>query len=187
LSAVGVNPRRVEQPRWLLLAALLLAPAVHAEVTAASDQGFVSEHTLLLAAPPARVYQALTAEISAWWDANHSYSGEAANFSLDARAGGCFCEQLSHGGSVMHMQVVFAQPGVLLRLRGGLGPLQGMGISGSMDFALRADPANPEMTLLQYRYVVSGYAPDGVGALAEPVDQVQLGQLKRLQAYLAAD
>jgi hypothetical protein len=39
-------------------------------------------------------------------------------------------------------------------------------------------------TRLDYRYVVSGFAPGGLVGLAEPVDQVQLGQLERLAAYL---
>lgn len=137
----------------------------------------------MLAVPPARAYEALTDEVSAWWDPAHSHSGDAKNFSLDARAGGCFCERLPNDGSVMHMQVVFADPGRLLRLVGGLGPLQGMGISGSMDFALEAEG---DGTRLRYRYVVSGYAPDGLEALADPVDRVQGGQLERLRAYLSS-
>ena len=181
--------RRKADWQCILMAAvaLLSATAVRADVSAVSDAGFVSEHTLILAAPPAEAYQALTAQISRWWDARHSYSGKAENFSLDASAGGCFCETLPNGGSVMHMMVVYADPGVLLRMVGGLGPLQGMGVSGSMDFALEPNPASADgsSTLLQYRYVVHGYVPGGMEAFAGAVDQVQLGQLLRLQAYLA--
>jgi len=172
----------------VLLAALLPLTGAYAEVTSASAAGFVSEHVLVLPATPEEAYRALTQEISAWWDADHSYSGAAANFSMDAREGGCFCEKLLNGGSVMHMQVVYADPGVLLRLVGGLGPLQGMGVSGSMDFALESltETSGGKGTLLTYRYVVHGYAPGeaGVGAFAEAVDRVQLGQLLRLQSYL---
>ena len=169
--------------RWLAVLALIQSVAVEAEVVAADARGFVSEHVLVLQADPASAYSALTAEIASWWDPAHSYSGVGANFSLDARAGGCFCEALPDGGSVMHMQVVYAAPGELLRLEGGLGPLQGMGVSGAMTFGLEAMADG--RTRLTYRYVVSGYAPDGLAALAEPVDQVQLGQLQRLAAYLA--
>ena len=183
--------RRIADWRRFLVAAVavLTVATVRADVSAVSDAGFVSEHTVILAAPPAEAYQALTAQISQWWDAAHSYSGKAENFSLDATAGGCFCEQLPGGGSVMHMMVVYADPGVLLRLVGGLGPLQGMGVSGSMDFALEPNPASADgsSTLLQYRYVVHGYVPGGMEAFASAVDQVQLGQLLRLQAYLAND
>lgn len=167
----------------LLTASVFATGPGFAEVTAAAADGFVSEHTLVLEADSARAYRALTEEVSSWWDASHSYSGEAANFSLDARAGGCFCEVLPDGGSVEHMHVVFAEPGRQLRMQGGLGPLQAMGLSGSMTFELSPDGSG--RTVLRYRYVVSGASISGLAALAEPVDRVQLGQLMRLAAYLA--
>ena len=151
-------------------------------MTSVADSGFVSEHELTLNGSPDRVFAALTDEVFAWWDASHSYSGVAANFSLDARAGGCFCEALPDGGSVEHMRVVFAQPGRQLRMQGGLGPLQAMAIHGSMVFSLEA--IESDRTLLRYSYSVSGYLPGGLAGLAQPVDQVQLGQLQRLAAYL---
>jgi len=165
-----------------LLAVSLLNSPVLAEVTAVAADGFVSEHTLVLEADPMRAYQALTDEVGRWWDAAHSYSGEASNFSLDARAGGCFCESLPNGGSVEHMRVVLAKPGAMLRMQGGLGPLQAMGVTGSMSFELTADDGG--RTVLRYRYAVSGASVSGLAELAEPVDRVQLGQLKRLAAYL---
>lgn len=170
-----------------LLGLALCCGSVQAQVLARSETGFVSEHVLLLAAPPLVAYRALTEEVHAWWDAAHSYSGAAQNFSLDARPGGCFCETLP-GGGVEHMRVVHAAPGQRLQLVGGLGPLQELGASGTMSFVLRASDTGTE---LRYRYVVNGSVPDallpgGLAALAEPVDQVQLGQLKRLQAYLQA-
>ena len=165
---------------FLLLS--LLPAGLRAEVTAADDGGFVSEHELVLDADPHRAYAALTAEVGKWWDPNHSISGSTAGFSLDARAGGCFCEALPDGGSVEHMRVVFAAPGEMLRLSGGLGPLQAMGATGAMSFGLSAREEGG--TRLQYRYVVSGFAAGGLQSLAEPVDRVQLGQLRRLAAYL---
>jgi len=164
------------------VALLLLSGETSAELVAVEAGGFVSAHELVLNASPAEAYRALTDDVSAWWDADHSYSGDAANFSIDARAGGCFCEKLPNGGSVMHMQVVFASPGTLLRMVGGLGPLQGMGVNGAMDFAF--EPAG-DGTRLKYRYSVHGFVPGGLDAIAPAVDRVQLGQLERLQAYLA--
>ncbi len=157
------------------------ADAARAEVTAVSEHGFVSEHELDIAADPERVYQALTGGIHLWWDAAHSYSGKAENFYLEARARGCFCEKLSSGGSVRHMQVVFADPGKQLRLSGGLGPLQTMGVAGSMSFVLVAQPPG---TRLEYRYEVGGFTAGGLAALAGPVDRVQFAQLNRLKAYV---
>lgn len=157
---------------------LLLAFAARGEVTAAGPNGFVSQHRLTIMAPPARVYRALTEEVHAWWDASHSYSDDAANFYLEPRALGCFCEKLPRGGSIAHMQVVYVDPGVALRMVGGLGPLQGMGATGAMEFRLAATDHGAQ---LDYRYHVTGF---GSGPMAEPVDQVQLGQLQRLKRYV---
>jgi hypothetical protein len=172
--------------RCLVGAALVLpmtAPAA-AEVIAAADHGFISSHEIVLEAEPLVAWQALT-DVGLWWDASHSHSGDAANLSLDAIAGGCFCESLPNGGSVMHMQVVYAAPGKLLRLSGGLGPLQGMGVSGAMTFTL--EPTDGAHTLLHYRYVVSGFLPGGLAGFAEPVDAVQHGQLMRLAGFLSGE
>jgi uncharacterized protein YndB with AHSA1/START domain len=161
------------------LGLLLCVARASAELTASSPSGFISEHDITIAAPPQRVYDALTAEVGRWWDPAHSYSGNAANFTLDARAGGCFCERWS-SGEVRHMTVVFVEPGRTLRLTGGLGPLQSMTVNGSMTFTLEGGAT----TRLHYRYAVSGWSPDGLTALAEPVDRVQLGQLLRLKRYV---
>ncbi len=80
------------------------------------------------------------------------------------------------------MRVVFANPGKTLRLLGGLGPLQEMAVEGSMNFELKADEKG--QTVLHYRYAVSGHVPGGLKGIAGPVDQVQLGQLQRLQSYI---
>lgn len=167
--------------RLSVLAVALLGGGAQAAVTEVSAAGFVIAHELELPGEPARVYAAIT-DVSAWWDAAHSYSGEAGNFTLDPRAGGCFCEALPDGGSVEHMRVLFAAPGTLLRLSGGLGPLQGLGAGGVMDFAL--SPADDGHTTLRFRYTVSGYVPGGLEDMAGPVDGVLGGQLARLAAYL---
>ena len=97
-----------------------------------------SEHVLDIEAPPAQVYTALTEDVGCWWDADHSYTGDAHNFSMDARAGGCFCEDFPNGGSIEHLRVLYADPGKFLRMQGGLGPLQSMPVSGVMDFEVTA-------------------------------------------------
>jgi uncharacterized protein YndB with AHSA1/START domain len=163
------------------LLAITLSPSIRAEVVAKSSAGFVSKHTLNIAAPPQRVFEALTDDVGRWWNPEHSYSGAAANFSIDARAGGCFCERLKDG-SVEHMTVVFVARNSVLRMIGGIGPLQSMAVTGSMTFALA--PADSGGTKLQYEYAVGGYSPEGLEDLAEPVDRVQLGQLQRLQRFI---
>lgn len=171
--------------RLVLLLGLtaLWLPAARAEVQTATSAGFVLTQEITLAADAARVFRAL-AEVSEWWDPAHTYSGEADNLSLELRAGGCFCEALADGGSVEHMRILFAAPGKLLRLGGGLGPLQGMGASGVLDFALEGERQGA--TRLRLRYTVGGFAADGLAAMAAPVDQVLAVQLERLAGYLTA-
>ena len=153
-----------------------------AEVSRVTEHGFTSTHRLVLQASPADAYRTLTDDVHLWWDADHSYSGNANNFSITAKGGGCFCEQLSTGGSVEHMHVVYADPGNLLRMTGGLGPLQAMGVSGAMSFEFKIN--NRSQTELLYTYVVNGYQYGGWSRMAEAVDQVQLHQLSRLQRLL---
>ena len=169
--------------RWLLIAAVTwLAGNAVAEVVDADPGGFTSAHEIVIAAPRERVYQALTAEVGHWWDPRHSYSGQAANFTIDPKPGGCFCETLPDGGGVEHMRVVFVEPNRILRLAGGLGPLQSMAVSGAMQFTLTTGEKGT--TKLSYRYAVGGYYPQGLDSVAAAVDLVQLGQLQRLKRYV---
>jgi hypothetical protein len=71
------------------------------------------------------------------------------------------------------MQVVYVEPGAVLRMLGGLGPLQGMGATGAVEFRLSAAADGARV---EYRYHVTGFG-------AEPVDGVQLGQFERLKRY----
>lgn len=164
-----------------LLAILCLAPGVSAQVLESSPGHFVLEQSVRLEAPPNAVW-AVFVEIDGWWHPDHTFGGDAARLSLVTAPGGCFCEQLPDGGFVEHMRVVYAEPGVTLRMVGGLGPLQEFAVSGAMtwSFAPRADG-----TLLTLRYRVGGIADGGLDAWAEPVSGVLAEQLSRLQALVA--
>src|SRR5690348_7285039 len=97
------------------LVVVALATPAQAAVTDSRENGFTIETTVLAEASPAVVYGRLT-KIAGWWDPKHTWSGSAGNLRLEPKAGGCFCEKLSDGGSVQHGRVIFAQPGKLLRL-----------------------------------------------------------------------
>ena len=150
------------------------AVPVFGELAEVAEGGFVSTHVVEIDAPPPRVFQALTEEIDEWWDAAHTYSGEASNLELDRI---CLCEDLD-GGFVVHLRVDYWHPGKRLRLSGGLGPLQSLGVAGSMSFDFEDLDGR---TRLSYRYAVEGQR---AVPLAEPVDRVQLGQLLRLVRYV---
>ena len=164
----------------LLLAGLLEAGTSVAAVVDSTSAGFLVRSEAVVKATPDSVYRALTARVASWWDPEHTWSGDVRNLSLDATPGGCFCERLP-GGGVHHLTVVYAAPGKLLRLIGGLGPLQGAGVAGSLTFALFAVT---EGTKVQMSYSVGGYFPGGLASLAPVVDAVLGGQLARLERFV---
>ncbi|MBA4283983.1 MAG: ATPase [Xanthomonadaceae bacterium] len=166
----------------VVAAAVLLSGSAQAELLKSAETGFVARNAVTIAARPDQVWAALIAP-ARWWNPAHSWSGKAANFSLEARAGGCFCEALANGGSVEHQRVVFSHPGQLLRLVGGLGPLQPEAVSAVMNWELKADG---EGTRLTQTYAVSGMVDGGLSGWAVPVDGVIREQLERLERLIEA-
>lgn len=165
----------------LIAAALTLAAtAAHAEVVDAQSNGFQVKRVAVLNAPADKVYAAL-AQPSQWWSKDHTWSGAATNLSLAPMAGGCFCEKLTNGGSVLHMTVVYAQPGQALRLYGALGPLQMSGAAGHLGWTLSEKDGK---TTLTQTYDVGGYMKGGLDKIAPGVDSVLGEQLDRFKAYV---
>ena len=153
----------------------------HAAVVDSTQVGFLVRSEATVHAAPDSVYRALTGRIGAWWDSEHTFSGDSRNLSLDATPGGCFCESLPGGGGVRHLTVIFASPPRSLRLVGALGPLQGAGVAGSLTWSL--SPA-PDGTKVSVEYSVGGYFPGGLPSLAPAVDAVMGGQLLRLMRFV---
>ncbi|MCZ8171580.1 MAG: ATPase [Brevundimonas sp.] len=169
-----------------LAAAALLSVPAQAELAATSDAGFVSDNSAVIAADLPAVWKLLVAP-NQWWSPSHTYSGDAANLYLDAQATGCFCEKLpkpagapegQRMGSVEHMHVVYADPqrGVL-RMVGGLGPLQGEAVHGVLTITLNREG---EGTRMHWRYAVGGVWQAKVAEIGALVDQVLGEQVKRL-------
>lgn len=151
-----------------------------AAVVSSTANGFEVRETAHIAAKPDAVYGAIVAP-SRWWDSAHTYSQSAANLTLDARAGGCWCETLADGGTVQHLIVVLALPGKTLRLRGALGPLQGLGVDGAMTWKMSPSQDGSDLELT---YTVGGFAKDGLDKLAGPVDGVLGEQVQRLKQFI---
>lgn len=170
-------------PAMLALAGLVFAFPSRAEVADAGDHGFTLHEAATLTVPPARAYAAML-EVGKWWGSDHTYSGDAANLSIEARPGGCWCERIPGGGGVQHMTVVFLLPGKQVRLAGGLGPLQSMAVAGSMEW--KFDPADGSKgSKVELRYAVGGYGPGGAGfkEIAPGVEAVLKLQFERYKRY----
>lgn len=154
--------------RAMVAGVLALAPlCAGAEVKFAAADGFLIEHRFSIAAPAANVWESLQ-HPERWWPADHTWSGRRENLSLVADAGGCFCERWE-GGSVEHGRVVAVFPGKMLRLDAALGPLQEMGVTGVITFALEEKDG---ATTLIATHRVSGDAAHKLDQLAPIVDQV---------------
>jgi uncharacterized protein YndB with AHSA1/START domain len=122
-----------------LLFACLAVPAASATVIDATPAGFTIENTRDVPVDAATAWNALVSDVDRWWPKDHSWWGKDSTLGIDPVAGGCFCERAADGKrSALHMTISFVDPGKLLRMTGGLGPLQGMGLGGAR-MALRAD------------------------------------------------
>lgn len=175
------------------LAGLALAPlAAKAEVVQQSDAGFVVKHSAEVAADPQTVWKTLIAPAK-WWSSDHTWSKNAENLYLDAQATGCFCERLpkpaeapegQRQGSVEHMHIVFADPqrGVL-RMTGGLGPLQGEALHGTLTVQLKKTETG---TKIELEYVVGGYMRFKTDQIAPAVDGVLGEQVAGLAKAIGA-
>ena len=160
----------------LLLTCLAVVPA-NAEVADSSANGFTSKVSVTVQGTPDEVYRKVL-QVGDWWDSAHTFSGSSHNLSIDDKPMGCFCEKLGKTGGVRHMEVVFVAPGQAIVMTGGLGPLQSMGVAGSMRIQLSKAEGG---TKVDVSYTVGGYAPGGLNQIAAPVDAVLTQQFARLK------
>jgi hypothetical protein len=162
------------------LAASLMGGSAAAEVQSAGAGGFEVRQTVHVAATADKAFAALL-QPARWWSSEHTFSGNAANLTLDARAGGCWCESLPQGGSVEHLHVIYVAPGKVLRLRGALGPFQGLAVDGVMTWSVKPGASGTDISL---SYAIGGYAKDGFENLAKGADHVLGEQIERLRKLI---
>ena len=152
-----------------------LAPA-HAAVVDSNANGLALAAPAPLAASHAKVYAVLIHPEN-WWDSEHTFSQDAKNLSLDAKAGGCLCETLPGGGSVQHLTVASVMPDKTIRFRGAMGPFQGQGVDGALTFTLKASGDGTDLVLDNN---VGGFLKGGMGKWPQAAD----GMLTDLVAHL---
>lgn len=177
----------------LLSTFVLTATPAAAEVTAQTDNGFAVKHSVTVSVDPDEAFAMLRTPAK-WWDKAHTWTGNSENLYMDAQAGGCFCElipneattesgapQRTLRGSVQHMQIVYVDPGKMLRLSGALGPLQGEAMAGTMTITLAPIKGGTRLT---FEYVAGGFMRMPLAQIAPAVDGVIGAQASRLAMAL---
>jgi len=163
-----------------LSGAIAVASVARADVADVSQTGFQLKITAHIAAPAEKVYATII-QPAKWWSSSHTYSQSAANLSIEAKAGGCFCETLPGGGSVEHLSVVTVMPGKLLRMRGALGPFQGTGVDGALTWTLEAAGNETNLVVI---YDLGGHMVGGFGDWPQKANGMLSEQVARLKKYL---
>jgi len=175
----------------LAAASVAISAPLAAEVVETNATGFVTRDTARVAATPLETWLALI-KPGDWWNDNHSWSGDASNMTLVPQAGGCFCEAIpgddadggfAMDGSSTHMTVIQAFPLRVLRMRGGLGPLQGEPATGILTITLKEIEGG---TRVLWEYNVGGPMRFDISEISGAVDGVMSQQLQGLQTHLGA-
>lgn len=167
----------------VLLSFLVLPGVAISEVRDAEAGGFTTVNETIIAASRDVAWKAAIADVGKWWNPDHTLTGDAKRMSIKAVPQGCFCENFGAGGGAVHLVVTMVNPGVVMRLTGGLGPLGLMGVEGNMTWEFEDVEGG---TRVKFTYAVGGYLAGGLAQLAEPVDSVVADALHRLKAHVEA-
>jgi hypothetical protein len=136
-----------------------------ADVSVLQYGSFKINHELTLPGSPETIYDAITGDISGWWD--HSFSEDPLRFFIDAKPGGGFYEIFDRAGNgVLHATVIAADRGKLLRFDGPLG-LSGRAVK--IVHTYQFSPVGSDSTLLKFSANISGEIDE---KLAKTVDHV---------------
>lgn len=131
-----------------------------------------------LPASPTDVYDALTGDISGWWD--HHFTKKPYRLYIEAKPGGGFYEIFDPSGDgARHATVILAERGKRLRFDGPLG-LSGRAIQTVTSYDLA--PAAQGATLLTVSVHGSGEMDDTIPGAVEKVWKHFI--LERFKAYI---
>ena len=83
------------------------------------------------------------------------------------------------------MEIVYLDPGKLLRMTGGLGPPQALAVNGAM--TVQFAKFDDQSTKVDVTYAVGGYMDKGLDKIASSVDAVLREQFACFKTLLDAD
>jgi hypothetical protein len=127
--------------------------------------GFSIKHQLTLPGTPEVIYDAITGDISGWWD--HSFSEKPEKFYIDPKPDGGFYEIFDESGDgVKHATVIYADRGKLLRFEGPLG-LSGFAIYTVTTYEFES--TGSDSTLLKFTLNAAGQMEEGWPELVDKV------------------
>lgn len=135
------------------------------------------EQEVTIAAPPERVFEALTRDIAVWWSAPFFHSTTARRLVLEPEVGGRFYEDLGDGQGLLLATVSFIKQPDQLRMVGPLG-MSGL-VQGVISFQLEA---KDEGTLLKLSHRAIGEVTEETHSGYAAGWEVLLGT--RLRAYV---
>lgn len=169
----------------LMRAALIGAAGVSmAAVVAAGEpkefdvRAVTIEKEIVVAAPPLAAWNAFTGDVSGWWD--HHFSEKPLRLVIDRKPGGGFWEIFDkEGHGVKHAEVIYADPGKALRMRGPLG-FSGKAVDLVQTFKFTAEG---DGTRIQFTLNALGQLDDDS---IKALDGVWDHFLTQYQSYVAA-
>jgi len=159
------------------LGAVAIASRARAETKELKTGAFQIQQELILPASPEAVYDAVTGDISGWWD--HSFSEHPKRLFIEPKPGGGFWEIFDDAGNgVLHARVIYADRGKVLRFTGPLG-LSGQAADVVTTYEFLPDPAG---TKLRLTCNVSGQINEGQDKIVDSVWHHFL--FERLKPYI---
>jgi len=126
---------------------------------------FTFEKEVVLPGTPEEIFDAVTGDISGWWD--HSMSENPKEFYIETFPGGGFYEIFDEAGNgVLHATVIYADRGKLLRFDGPLG-LSGMAIQFVTTYQFESK--GTDSTLFKVSVHAAGEMNSSIPAIVEGV------------------
>jgi uncharacterized protein YndB with AHSA1/START domain len=172
-----VNTRTVAASVILVAIAILAPAALRGDTKDLKSGAFQVQQELVLPASPEALYDAVTGDISGWWD--HSFSAHPKKLYIEAKPGGGFYEIFNDAGEgALHATVIYAERGKRIRFTGPLG-LSGQAVNMVTTYDFLPDPAG---TKLRLTCNVSGQIEDGQDKIVDAVWHHFL--FERLKPYI---
>ena len=126
---------------------------------------FSFDKEVTLPGTPETIFDAVTGDISGWWD--HSFSDSPKKFFIEARPGGGFWEIFDEkGNGVLHATVIYSDRGKILRFNGPLG-LSGKAIQVVTTYTF--NPVSSDSTMFKVSVHAAGEVDEGVPEIVESV------------------